>query len=1013
MTLNVTAGPPDPTPEQARAIAARDRDVFLEAGAGTGKTAVLVGRYCDAVSEDGVGTEAILAFTFTERAAGELRSRIRAELMRRSAVARDEGDDERAAELALRARDSERSWISTIHAFCRRLLGSMPLAAGLDPRFRVLDAAEAGHLAERAFDEALEQLTLEREVAALIAAGLQVGRLRRLVLSAYDGLRGQAIAEPRLPPMLEPGGDAYEAVRELFASFCGRYATLKAERSGLDFEDLQLRALALLRLSEAAQRLWRGRFQHILVDEFQDTNRLQVALIEQLVGPETRLFVVGDELQSIYGFRHADLEAFRAQRRRADEAPDAERELMALSGSFRSHPDVVGAVNTIGECLTGADYRALSVGRPPAPEPATDGLGPRVELLLTESSGWNDEEVELSSASESGPAAIAEARALAERLAELVDGGVARGEIVVLLRAYTHASAYVEALRMAGLDPHVIGGRGYWSHQQVEDLLCLLGCVANPLDDEALLGALSSPACGASADALWLLRRAAGSRRHLWPALAEEIGGQAGGTDPPAAKPAGGAEPEVGTQGSLFEIAVDEPRERARRYLAELDEADRERLACFHDRLKALRESAPLLDLEELCDTACRAFGYDLATLAREDWAGRTANIRKLMRLARDYELREGRNLRGFLDYAVGRAAAADAEGQAATEAEGVDGVRIMTIHAAKGLEFGVVAVADLGRSLLAGGAQPDVRIGRLDERSEEPEFRMGLRLTLPGEEPVTLGELTELAEEEAAAGAAEALRLAHVAATRAERRLVLSGCFAERHLVRQDEPTHSASVLARLLPELGASGESGQRIAVAAPPAREGLDECFEASEIAIRVNSPSPARASVLRDLGRSRLKQTPPPAEVLPPLAELRTGSEGAKPTLRPLSYSALSDYSRCGYRFYTERVLGLAPVDLGAAPGSGDPIADGRERRRRFGNAVHRMLEWSARNRWAEPDVDGAPRHSSPRDSRATARTPSRRHRWSRAGSKATCAAGSSDRWCVHIPKRRSCSISKAR
>ena len=108
---------------------------------------------------------------------------------------------------------------------------------------------------------------------------------------------------------------------------------------------------------------------------------------------------------------------------------------------------------------------------------------------------------------------IAEARFLAQRLRELVDAGEAeRGQIVVLLRAFTHVDAYEEALTRAGLRPFVVGGRGYWTQQQVEDLIRLLGVVANPLDDEYLFGALASFANGVSPDALWLLRRAATSR---------------------------------------------------------------------------------------------------------------------------------------------------------------------------------------------------------------------------------------------------------------------------------------------------------------------------------------------------------------------------------------------------------------------------------------------------------------------------------------------------------------------
>ena len=114
-----------PTPEQNRAIEARDRDVLLEAGAGTGKTLVLVERYCAALEEEGA-IDAVLAFTFTERAAGELRQRIRGELSGRARDAAGRGDDERAVLLATLSRDTERAWISTIHGFCRRLLASHP-----------------------------------------------------------------------------------------------------------------------------------------------------------------------------------------------------------------------------------------------------------------------------------------------------------------------------------------------------------------------------------------------------------------------------------------------------------------------------------------------------------------------------------------------------------------------------------------------------------------------------------------------------------------------------------------------------------------------------------------------------------------------------------------------------------------------------------------------------------------------------------------------------------------------
>jgi ATP-dependent helicase/nuclease subunit A len=962
-------------PEQLVAISTRDRDVFCEAGAGTGKTSVLVGHYCDAVTDDGVTPDAILAITFTERAAGELRTRIRAELLRRSELVRESGDLARASELATHARDSERAWISTIHGFCRRLLASHPLAAGLDPRFRVVDEPEADRLAEVAFEAALEEVAVEREAAALLAAGFRVDRLRDAVRSTYEHLRGTGEAEPALPrgcpPQASANGEAteenpallvesYEALRELLVGFGRHYERLKDERSGLDFEDLQLRAVALLAGNPRVRGLWQERFSHLLVDEFQDTNRLQVALLRELQGPETRLFTVGDEQQSVYGFRDADLDVFREERERARAEPG--RELIPLSGNFRSRPEILAAVNALGEALL-EGFRPLSVGREHGPGPR--GGPPAVELLLTRAEGWDAEDERLRSVSESPSSRIAEARFLAGRLRELADAGVPRGEIVVLLRAFTHVGAYEEALARVGLAPYVVGGRGYWSHQQVEDLICLLSTIANPLDDERLLGALASAACAARADALWLLRRIAGPHRHLWPVLERHFGAE------PEAEPAPASENGAGaSQPTLFEdTAADdaerERRERAERYLPEVPDGDVERLRRFCATLAPLRADAALLSLEGLIERTIDAFDYDLATLARDGGERRMANLRKLMRLARDYEAREGRDLRGFLDYAVERATAReDREGQAATEAEGVDGVRVMTVHAAKGLEFPVVAVADLGRDLISGPG-PSLRLGASENGDGQP--RIGVRLSLPGRDTVTLGELKELADEQAERDAAEELRLGYVAATRAEERLILSGAFKDADLVAREDPPARLPVIARLLPALGVTGEDGQSLRLKAPRARPGLDAEFSPAELAVRVCEPTSERLEKLGKRSAAPDEARGPEPTGAPPLVELRDRVGPAE--VGALSYSALSHYSRCGYRFYVERVLGLAATsnrlaggerevdpdelvgeaDLGASePG---PLA--RERRFAFGSAVHALLEWSARNRWRGP------------------------------------------------------------
>ena len=147
-------------------------------------------------------------------------------------------------------------------------------------------------------------------------------------------------------------------------------------------------------------------------------------------------------------------------------------------------------------------------------------------MLLTGREGWDEEEIELDPATDARTPAnqLAEARFLAARLRELADQGVDRGAMVVLLRAFTRLDAHEDSLERAGLRPYVVGGRGYWSQQQVADVCALLATIANPLDDQSLLGALASPACGVAPDTLWLLRAAAGRGRHIWPAVEQAAG---------------------------------------------------------------------------------------------------------------------------------------------------------------------------------------------------------------------------------------------------------------------------------------------------------------------------------------------------------------------------------------------------------------------------------------------------------------------------------------------------------
>ena len=761
---------------------------------------MLVDRFCSAALDPDVGVERILAFTFTERAADQLRRRVRARL---AGLAAEETDPD-ALELLREAEDkTERAWISTIHGFCRRVLASHPAAAGIDPRFRVLDEPEADRLAERAFDAALDALVSGGDPEALeLAASNWRRSLLEMTRSAYDELRSQGEASPALPdppeadpgpliaelaaaaeaaagpcaegkstakavanrerislaaqldPAAEPtmelleqlaglklegGGqafegeegkayksalerargavaaiamrEAYEQLRALVAGFGESYEELKADRSALDFEDLQLHAVALLTGNERLRERYREQFRHLMVDEFQDTNALQLGLVEALRGPDTRLFVVGDEFQSIYGFRHADVDVYRREHARFAEGREPNGVALPLTGNFRSAPEIVAATNAIGtELLDGFEPLVAGVA-----EPAPGTGDPVVELALVkdDTAGWEDGTVGLPLLPDDpSPASkVAEAHVLAKRLRELADAGEDPAEMVVLLRAFTHVAAYERALTNAGLDPYVVGGRGFWSQQQVEDMRALLAVISNPLDDEALFGALASPAGGAVLpDTLWLLRRAASSPpredghrerlNHIWPLLRDLL-----------------ADGEPSPENGFADRA------------ALIPEAELARLNAFTRIVSELRARGAEGGLETLVERAATAFGYDLATLVRDQGRERWANVRKLMRLAREFESREGPDLAAFIDYLGTRAASRDREAEAATRAEGHAGVRLMTVHAAKGLEFGIVAVPDLGRSLQLGWIPLRVEAGGERPRRETESARVGVQL--------------------------------------------------------------------------------------------------------------------------------------------------------------------------------------------------------------------------------------------------------------------------------------------
>jgi ATP-dependent exoDNAse (exonuclease V) beta subunit len=926
------------TDEQQIAVERRAEPLLLAAGAGSGKTSVLVERFVKAVCEDGLAPARIMALTFTDRAAGELRLRVRQRLL----------------ELGQReaARETEGAFVSTFHGFCVRLLRGHALAAGLDPQFEILDEAFSGRMMERAVALAIGDLLGGESAAATVdmLAAYGVDRVSGMVLGVHQQLRSRGEREPRLP-------DAFSRVREgeeitdrraagvcallgnLLVAFCRRYEALKLARGALDFDDLELRARDLLVARESVRRSLSERFELLMVDEFQDTNARQLEILEQL--QRENLFTVGDELQSIYGFRHADVRLFRTRRAELG----GRGKSLSLTHNFRSRGPILDVVNAVFEERFGDGHTTLIAAREPGGESE-----PLVELLLSGTTGWSREEADEDGVP--GHWRRAEAQALAERVAELIKAGYARaGEVAVLLRSSNDLDIYEQALTLEGL-PTLAAVGAYWERLEVGDLLSWLRAIANPEDELALYGTLACPLVGLSADGLALLaERGRATGLGAWGAILR------------FAAPAGEADEADEGAG-----AEGQPRDA----LARLTGRDRHTLLRFAAYFSGERRTASRRTLSELIERAMDHNAYREQLVALAGGERRLANVHKLIRLARRFEATEGRDLRGFLDHiAYRQGSRAGAEPDAPAAAGALDAVQLMTVHAAKGLEFPVVCVADLGR-------------GR---NLPTPELlidgdRIGLRLIgLEGPEAVPALDFADLLEESRQRDAEEEERIIYVAMTRARQRLLLSGAVRfDRWPEGERAPPISwlGPALSEELTEIlatrgegvvdlavGAGGQGMVRLRMNTPEAtRARLSGRVPRPEVALPADAHEQLQLEIIDGAGvgggeaGAEPESSPAPASDLgsptasdlrsptvPDLGPLSYGPESSPapaPDLGPLSYTALTELERCGYRYYLERVIGLGEERSGARASAGRE-AEGALRGRTRGILIHHLLE----------------------------------------------------------------------
>lgn len=913
----------------------------VAAAAGSGKTGVLAQRCANAVIPgrvDGfapVSPDRLLAITYTEKAAGELAERVRATL--RQAGRRDDA-------LAV-----DSAWISTIHGMCSRVLRSLALDAGLDPMFSVLDSVESGVLNERAFNDAAENALEHDEVArwlfdrygwnachravadlrgAAVRSGIKPGdfdigscedahallsRQIREFTVLHDDLAACGVDTEQadsqrgycavlLGKLLDLGASSlpewklaqqahvlllshamsakrkgieeiHDALKQWRAdaieqwtvvlahrlattliALCERYTELfeesKRRSARIDFDDMQTKTLELLESRPDVAGDLRSHFGAVMVDEFQDTDALQLSIVKLLADRD--LCTVGDELQSIYRFRGANVAVYREHIRQMREQQAVE---VALSLNYRSHRDVLGLVNDVFERPFKDALVRLEAGRGEQEAPEYDHLESRIELLLAD-----------------GDTAPERRRVVADAIADRLHAlhtvnGVPLSDMVVLLKARAPGAVYAEALRARGMEAVVVGGEGFYGCAEVFFVEMLCRAIGNRCDEEALWSVLVSPMCDLSDDGLLAVRRAmqGADPQPMWDAML-------------AASPPADEQP------------------RLRRIVDALQEA---------------RVSVGSGSLGQVLLTVFERTGWDLRCFA-EGADGRQVygNVLKLARMANEFSTNVSNDPIAFAQHIADRRRFESREQFGVMPGEGTDAVRLMTIHASKGLEFPVVVVPELDST-------PKAEDGMMRLRTmPDPAFALQLPTAFkdPGRKT---SRFLQIHEENKHDEAQEMLRLFYVAFTRARELLILGGSVSKS----------SSAMVTYLLDALKGDPHVDDVLTTdggVAVRCRR-LTSDLEAGEGPEGVYAdPADGGPSSGGTAGRAAWNT----ALGSPPVRRART-----TPVPHRLSYSAIAQYVACPARYRAHRLYG-APVPLGR---SRDDSA------LRFGRAVHAALQ----------------------------------------------------------------------
>ena len=600
-------------PEQRRAVVLTEGPVLILAGAGSGKTRVISYRAAYLIRDGHAEPHEVLAVTFTNKAAEEMRARV-AQLL---------------------TTDCRRVWISTFHAFCARMLRREGPAIGLTRDFVIYDSSDQLAVVRRA----LRTLDIDDKVLSA-----------RQALSMISQAKNQMVDPETLR------GESWSARGEVAATVYERYRRTLHEANALDFDDLLLRTVELFATAERVKRRYGEQFRFIMVDEYQDTNRPQYLLIRHLADHHRNLCVVGDPDQSIYKWRGADL------RNIMDFEQDfSEATVIRLEQNYRSTQVILDAASALIRQNRTRNEKRLWTDRTGGPPICYFRGGDELE----------------------------EADFVTARLHE----GLAteKGRVGVLYRTNAQSRALEDALIREGLAYKIIGSVRFYERKEIKDALAYLRLLMNPDDDVSLHRVINVPARGIGKGVLTSLDALEPAAADAGPLFAE-------------------AEATDGPTGSLWRRLnriVDEQSLTTRAVTA---------LRRFRDLILTLSDIAirePVSDvLGKLLDQS--GMLEDLREQHTEDAEGRLANLMELVSATRDYEMRDTEpSLRGFVDR-LSLLSETDEE-KGAPEAR----IWLMTLHAAKGLEFPAVIMVGMEEGLF-----PHIR-AQDDEEELEEERRL------------------------------------------------------------------------------------------------------------------------------------------------------------------------------------------------------------------------------------------------------------------------------------------------